>query len=286
MSTPYDRPYDFVAIGLGPRNLGLACLTAPIDELDGVFLHDKPDLDWHPGFLPEDATLPEDTTLRVPFLADLVSLADPTSPYSFLDYLKRSGRPHSFHLRRDLLPSRGEYVDYCRWAAAGLDTVRFDRPVTAVEYDHVEDLYVVHADRLASRPADRLPNGGPNDGPRSVVGRETYRAKRLVLDTGYRHRVPAYLAPIADRIAWEDDGRFSVWWNFSIDKTCRAVYAQSAGPATSDSIPAVLGTAAHRNACIIRELLGREHYPVEGPDGLQEYADRTETSSRTQAMSM
>ena len=30
--------HDFVAIGVGPFNLGLACLTEPIEDLDGVFL--------------------------------------------------------------------------------------------------------------------------------------------------------------------------------------------------------------------------------------------------------
>ena len=46
MSTP-----DFIAIGLGPFNLGLACLTAPIADLDGLFLEARPDVDWHPGML-------------------------------------------------------------------------------------------------------------------------------------------------------------------------------------------------------------------------------------------
>jgi lysine N6-hydroxylase len=71
--------HDFVAIGLGPYNLGLACLTEPIDGLDGVFLESKSDFDWHPGMLLDFATL------QTPFMADLVTLADPTSPYSFLN---------------------------------------------------------------------------------------------------------------------------------------------------------------------------------------------------------
>ncbi|MER6969036.1 SidA/IucD/PvdA family monooxygenase, partial [Streptomyces halstedii] len=36
-----DKTHDFVGIGLGPFNLGLACLTEPIAELDGVFLESK-----------------------------------------------------------------------------------------------------------------------------------------------------------------------------------------------------------------------------------------------------
>ncbi|WP_336322654.1 SidA/IucD/PvdA family monooxygenase, partial [Streptomyces lavendofoliae] len=54
MSTPRDV-HDFIGIGLGPFNLGLACLTEPIDELDGVFLESKPDFEWHSGMFLEGA---------------------------------------------------------------------------------------------------------------------------------------------------------------------------------------------------------------------------------------
>jgi lysine N6-hydroxylase len=158
--------HDFVAIGLGPFNLGLACLTAPIDELDGVFLERKPEFDWHPGMLLETSTL------QTPFLADLVTLADPASPYSFLSYLKDSGRLYSFYIRESFYPLRTEYVDYCRWAAGRVPSIRFERDVTAVEYDEAERVYVVRVRNVA-------------DG-----GSETYRARRLVLGTGTPPHVP------------------------------------------------------------------------------------------------
>ncbi|GDY65408.1 hypothetical protein SAV14893_048010 [Streptomyces avermitilis] len=47
--TSAGKTYDFVGIGLGPFNLGLACLTEPIAELEGVFLESKPDFEWHSG---------------------------------------------------------------------------------------------------------------------------------------------------------------------------------------------------------------------------------------------
>ncbi|MFE4055477.1 lysine N(6)-hydroxylase/L-ornithine N(5)-oxygenase family protein [Streptomyces sp. NPDC059096] len=162
MSTLPERsaPYDFVGIGLGPFNLGLACLTEPIDELDGVFLESKPDFEWHSGMFLEGAHL------QTPFLSDLVTLADPTSPYSFLNYLKESGRLYSFYIRENFYPLRTEYNDYCRWAAAKLSSVRFNRTVTSVAYEEESELYVV-------RTAD-----------------ETYRARRLVLGTGTPPYVP------------------------------------------------------------------------------------------------
>ncbi|ORT61649.1 lysine N(6)-hydroxylase/L-ornithine N(5)-oxygenase family protein [Streptomyces sp. CB03238] len=160
MSTPRDI-HDFVGIGLGPFNLGLACLTEPIDELNGVFLESKPNFEWHSGMFLEGAHL------QTPFMSDLVTLADPTSPYSFLQYLKENGRLYSFYIRENFYPLRTEYNDYCRWAASKLSSVRFSTTVTTVEYDAEEELYAVH-----------------------TTAGETFRARHLVLGTGTPPYVP------------------------------------------------------------------------------------------------
>ncbi|MGW0332107.1 lysine N(6)-hydroxylase/L-ornithine N(5)-oxygenase family protein [Streptomyces sp. NPDC003011] len=155
------KTYDFVGIGLGPFNLGLACLTEPIEALDGVFLDSKPDFEWHAGMFLEGAHL------QTPFMSDLVTLADPTSPYSFLNYLKEKGRLYSFYIRENFYPLRVEYDDYCRWAANKLSSVRFSTTVTDVQYDEGDELYVV----------------------RTEAG-ETFRARHLVLGTGTPPHIP------------------------------------------------------------------------------------------------
>ncbi|MFD4563364.1 lysine N(6)-hydroxylase/L-ornithine N(5)-oxygenase family protein [Streptomyces sp. NPDC058467] len=155
------RVHDFVGIGLGPFNLGLACLTEPIAELNGVFLESKPDFEWHSGMFLEGAHL------QTPFLSDLVTLADPTSPYSFLNYLKDSGRLYAFYIRENFYPLRVEYDDYCRWAANRLGNVRFGTTVTDVTYDEGAEVYVV----------------------RTEAG-ETFRARHLVLGTGTPPHIP------------------------------------------------------------------------------------------------
>jgi lysine N6-hydroxylase len=124
--------HDFIAVGLGPFNLGLACLTDPLRAtggVNGLFLEARDRFDWHPGMLLDDATL------QVPFLADLVTLADPTSRWSFLNYLKRSGSLYPFYIRESFYPLRREYDDYCRWAAERLESVRFGQQVVGVEHD-------------------------------------------------------------------------------------------------------------------------------------------------------
>ncbi|MEU4084219.1 lysine N(6)-hydroxylase/L-ornithine N(5)-oxygenase family protein [Streptomyces aureus] len=154
-----DTTYDFVGIGLGPFNLGLACLTEPIAELSGVFLESKPHFEWHSGMFLDGAHL------QTPFMSDLVTLADPTSPYSFLNYLKETGRLYAFYIRENFYPLRVEYDAYCRWAADKLTSVRFGTTVTEVTYE--DELYVV----------------------RTAAG-DVFRARRLVLGTGTSPHVP------------------------------------------------------------------------------------------------
>ncbi|MFF0060878.1 lysine N(6)-hydroxylase/L-ornithine N(5)-oxygenase family protein [Streptomyces sp. NPDC005279] len=155
------EPLDFIGIGLGPFNLGLACLTEPIAELSGLFLESKPDFEWHSAMFLEGAHL------QTPFLSDLVTLADPTSPYSFLNYLKESGRLYSFYIRENFYPLRTEYNDYCRWAAAKLSSVRYSTTVTRVEYATEDEVYDVH-----------------------TAGGERFRARRIVLGTGTPPFIP------------------------------------------------------------------------------------------------
>ncbi|WP_169983908.1 lysine N(6)-hydroxylase/L-ornithine N(5)-oxygenase family protein [Microbispora sp. H10836] len=162
--------HDFVAIGLGPFNLGLACLTEPIAELDGVFLEARPGFAWHPGMMLDSVTL------QTPFIADLVTLADPTSPYSFLNYLKETGRLYPFYIRESFYQLRAEYDAYCRWAAGRLGSVRFGHRVTSVTYDETDGRYVVRA----------VTDGGEVTEHREIE----HRARHLVLGTGTPPYVP------------------------------------------------------------------------------------------------
>ena len=178
--------HDLVGIGLGPFNLGLACLADPLrtgERLDAVFLEARDRFAWHPGMLLDDATL------QVPFLADLVTMADPTSRWSFLSYLKETGNLYPFYIRESFYPLRREYDDYCRWAAERLPSVRFGQQVTQVEHDGAA--YLV-----------------------TTASGATLRTRRLVLGIGTSPRVPEPLRPVvaqgravhsADYLAHKDD---------------------------------------------------------------------------------
>ena len=161
--TPAGDALDYAVVGAGPFGLGLAALAEPAG-LRGVVLESREEVSWHGGMMLPDATL------QVPFMADLVTLADPTSPYSFLAYLKEVGRLYPFYIRESFYPLRAEYDRYLRWAAERLP-VRLGHHVQAVERDG--DLFVVTA----------LTADGPT----------TLRARHVALGVGTRPHVPASL---------------------------------------------------------------------------------------------
>ena len=173
--------HDVVGVGIGPFNLGLAALSAPLDDVDAVFLDSADAFRWHHGMMIEGSTI------QVPFLADLVSMADPTSPFSFLNFLKQRGRLYPFYIRESFYPLRAEYDAYCRWAAERLDTLRWGRHVTAVEYEASDDCFLVRSVRS-------------EDG-----GVEEIRARHVVLGIGTEPKVPSALTAVADRIVHSAD---------------------------------------------------------------------------------
>jgi lysine N6-hydroxylase len=434
-----DELHDFVAIGVGPFNLGLACLTDPVDELDGVFLEARDELAWHPGMMLDDATL------QVPFLADLVTMADPSSRWSFLSYLKETGNLYPFYIRESFYPLRREFDDYCRWAAERLERVRFGQAVAAVEHDaqsmdggqyvvttstgeqhrgrrlvlgvgttpqvpealrsvvdgfetgasapsstavgihsadylsHKRELQrldsitivgsgqsaaEVYRDLLAEIPGHgyrltwltRSPRFFPmeytkltlemtspeytsyfhdlptatrerlgreqrplykgisrdlvdeifdlhyrlrvqGDGPHTTLvtntsvisaacgdtayelachhdetGEDfTLRTEGLVLATGYAAEVPDFLDPIRDRIRWDEQGRYDVARNYTIDHDDREIFVQNAEEHTHGLAAPDLGMGAYRNSVIIAAMTGREVYPIEKQIAVQSF---------------
>ncbi|SFW89077.1 lysine N(6)-hydroxylase/L-ornithine N(5)-oxygenase family protein [Amycolatopsis australiensis] len=161
------RRHHLAGIGIGPFNLSLAALAAGIDSLDAVFFDARPEFRWHPGLLVDGATL------QVPFLADLVTLVDPTSPLSFLNYLRDRGRLLPFYFAERFHIPRAEYDDYGRWAAARLPSCRFGHEVTAVRW--VDDAFEL-----------------------TVAGAEPVLADAVVLGVG---SVPSVPGPLRDLVA-------------------------------------------------------------------------------------
>jgi lysine N6-hydroxylase len=117
---------DLIGIGIGPFNLGLASLLQPVDTVKARFFDSKASFVWHDGLLLEDCHL------QVPFMADLVTMVDPTSPFSFLNYLCVHGRMYKFYFYERFQIPRIEYNRYCRWVAGQLASLRFGMEVVEV----------------------------------------------------------------------------------------------------------------------------------------------------------
>ncbi|MCG7488017.1 anguibactin biosynthesis histamine N-monooxygenase AngU [Vibrio sp. Of14-4] len=128
---------DIIGVGIGPFNLGLAALTSHHCELDAEFIECKKEFSWHSGMLLPGATL------QVPFLADLVTMADPTHPLSYLNYLKHHDRLYQFYYYETFLVPRSEYNHYCKWAAGQLQNCIYGETVVNVRYLEQKECFVI-----------------------------------------------------------------------------------------------------------------------------------------------
>ncbi|MDJ0461025.1 SidA/IucD/PvdA family monooxygenase [Streptomyces sp. H27-C3] len=161
---------DLLGVGIGPFNLSLAALADGVPELSTAFLEQHTAFHWHPGLLIGGATL------QVPFLADLVSLVDPTSPWSFLNYIRIRERLFPFYFAERFHLDRAEYDAYCRWASEQLPSCRFGHQVDTVRWDAGREAFEVDFTRLDA------------DGGAEGVGR--YFARNLVLGVGTAPKIP------------------------------------------------------------------------------------------------
>ncbi|TWI54457.1 lysine N(6)-hydroxylase/L-ornithine N(5)-oxygenase family protein [Halalkalibacter nanhaiisediminis] len=129
--------YDVVGIGIGPFNLGLAALAEEGTSLKTAFFDKTQVFQWHPGMLLERSDL------QVPFLADLVTFANPMSHYTFLNYIHQQNRMFQFYFFKRFDIPRREYSDYCAWVASQLDNCHFGQEVVDCTYEPEHGGYAV-----------------------------------------------------------------------------------------------------------------------------------------------
>ncbi|MEU0525685.1 lysine N(6)-hydroxylase/L-ornithine N(5)-oxygenase family protein [Streptomyces niveus] len=175
----HHRPHDLVGIGIGPFNLSLAALADGVHGgLAATFYEQRPAFHWHPGLLLDGATL------QVPFLADLVTLVDPASPWSFLSYLRARERLYPFYFAERFHIQRAEYDAYCRWVSEQLPGLHFGHQVDAVRWNAERALFEVDFTQLDS------------DGEVEALGRAYTR--NVALGIGTEPYVPEPLKLLAD----------------------------------------------------------------------------------------
>lgn len=204
--------HDIAGIGIGPFNLGLAALLSRRREVSALFLERKPEFRWHEGMI-----LPG-TTLQVPFLADLVTLADPTHPLSFLNYLRAHDRLYKFYFLEHFHIPRREYDDYCRWAARQLPACQFGETVRDVRFrpdaEHFE---------IESRKSDGTSR--------------QYHARNLAIGIGTEPVLPAFAQKLQSRRIFHTS-RFA--GARQALEGCRAVAVVGSGQSAAECVLALL----------------------------------------------
>ena len=111
--------YDLIGIGFGPSNIALA-IALNEQKLAGYhiepfFIEKQPGFAWHPNMMLDNAHM------QVSFLKDLVTMRNPASHFTFINYLHQKNRLQDFINLKTFFPSRREFNDYLAWAAAHFD---------------------------------------------------------------------------------------------------------------------------------------------------------------------
>lgn len=140
-----DRQSDAVGVGIGPFNLSVAALMQPLRELSSRFFERAPEFQWHPGLLFPEATI------QVSFLKDLVTLADPTSRYSFISFLYATKRLYRFITADFPRVSRVEFNQYLRWVCDALPNLNFAQAVESISFDGSGLVVETGGERISTR---------------------------------------------------------------------------------------------------------------------------------------
>lgn len=130
---------DLLGVGFGPANLSLAiALREDSPRTSAFFLEAARDPVWQDGLLLDGSNMQNHPN------RDLVTLRNPRSHYSFLNYLFEEGRLIE-HLNLPMeFPLRKEYAQYIKWATNQFRTqVEFGARVTEIAIADDTSEYVV-----------------------------------------------------------------------------------------------------------------------------------------------
>ncbi|MFP4138359.1 MAG: SidA/IucD/PvdA family monooxygenase [Halomonas sp.] len=271
-----QRVHDFIAIGLGPFNLGLACLTDPIEALDGLFLEHKAELQRQSAI-----TLIGSGQSAAEIYHDL--LADIDRFGYWLDWITRSPRFFPLEYGKLILEMTSpDYIDYFHALPEATRNTLMQHQKSLYKGINLELIDAIYEQRyakeLTGEVRSELLTNTCLETCRHDAERGEYeltlwqseqrrhfrhRTPALIMATSYRYHMPDFLAPITSRIAFDDAGRYAVSRFYDIDGGRGEILVQNAELHTHSLVAPDLGMGLYRNACIIRAMTGKEVYPIE-----------------------
>jgi lysine N6-hydroxylase len=92
----------------------------------------------------------------------------------------------------------------------------------------------------------------------------------VILATGYKNFIPAFMEPIKERIGFSKSDNYSVNRNYSVDDN-NSVFVQNADLHSHGFNSADLGMGPYRNATILNTILGKEYFKMEANIGFQTF---------------
>ncbi len=131
--------YDIVGVGFGPSNMSLAIAIEEYNhnqdkKISSIFLEKKDKFVWHGEMLLDNSTM------QVHYLKDLVTIRNPNSSYTFLNYLKQHNRLEEFINLNDPYPTRIEFNDYLEWVSNSLNIpINFNSHVTDIQEKTIDN---------------------------------------------------------------------------------------------------------------------------------------------------
>lgn len=125
-----NRDVELLAVGAGPSNLALAVALeelAPTLARNCLLIERDREVTWQRGMMVPGAMS------QVSFVKDLVTLRNPRSRFSFLNYLHDNGRLEQFVNMGGTVPYRAELAGYLKWSAESLALVDVELARECVE---------------------------------------------------------------------------------------------------------------------------------------------------------
>lgn len=101
----------------------------------------------------------------------------------------------------------------------------------------------------------------------------TQHADAVILATGYKPAHAKFVEGIHHLIDWDDDGKFLVNRNYSVDRR-NSIFVQNAEAHTHGHNSADLGLGAYRNATILNTLLGWQRFNLETNIAFQQFGPK------------